>query len=284
MSSIDKTTLLTLAEQDSRIRAVILNGSRANSLVTPDEYQDYDILFMVTDIDSIKKDNTIYNTFGQPAIQQLPDDMLLGNEGGVNPISYAYLMIYDDGSRLDLTLFPIDKLEKYKRDSLSVVWLDKDGVLIDIPKSSDIDYHVQRPAQREFSEVCNEFWWCTTNVAKGLAREERLYAKDMMETVVRPMFLQLLEWKVGSEHNFSVSIGKSGKYIKQYLSTKSYNKVLRTYSNANVQNTWEAFSTMTAYFYELQLKLGKRLALEVNTKEAENTLKYIERIYSSIGR
>jgi len=283
MSPINETKILSLAKQDERIRAVILNGSRANSLVAPDEYQDYDIVFMVSDIESIKKDNTIYNTFGQPAIQQLPDDMLLGSEGGVTPISYAYLMIYDDGSRLDLTLYPIDKLNEYKRDSLSIVWLDKDNMFRDMPKASDIDYHVQRPTQREFTEVCNEFWWCATNVAKGLAREERLYAKDMMETVVRPMFLQLFEWKVGSEHNFSVSIGKSGKYIKQYLSTKAYNKVLRTYSNANIQNTWEAFNTMTSYFYELQLKLGKRLALDVNTKEAENTLKYIDRIYSSIG-
>lgn len=283
MSPISETKILTLAKQDERIRAVILNGSRANSLVAPDEYQDYDVLFMVSDIESIKKDNTIYKTFGQPAIQQLPDDMLLGSEKGVTPISYTYLMIYENGSRLDLTLYPIDKLDEYKRDSLSIVWLDKDDLFKDMPKASDIDYHVQRPTQREFTEVCNEFWWCATNVAKGLVREERVYAKDMMETVVRPMFLQLLEWKVGSEHNFSVSIGKSGKYIKQYLSTKAYNKVLRTYSNANVQNTWEAFNTMTTYFYELQLKLGKRLALDVNTKEAENTLKYIDRIYSSIG-
>jgi len=39
---------------------------------------------------------------------------------------------------------------------------------------------------------------------------------------------------------------------------------------------------MTTYFYELQLKLGKRLALDVNTKEAENTLKYIKKIRSSV--
>ncbi|MDM1398726.1 aminoglycoside 6-adenylyltransferase [Myroides odoratimimus] len=279
MASPLQTEILQLAKQDDRIKAVILNGSRANPMVTPDQYQDYDIIYMVTDIENIKKEGIVYKTFGQPAIQQLPDDMHLGNEEDLPSVSYAYLMIYEDGSRLDLILFPVDQLEQYKKDSLSIVWLDKDGIFKDIPKSSDIDYHVQRPTQREFTEVCNEFWWCSTNVAKGLAREERVYAKDMMESVVRPLFLQLLAWKIGSEHHFNVSIGKSGKFIKNYLSDEDYNKVLRTYSNANIQNTWEAFHTMTTFFQELQIELGKRLVLKVNVEEATNALQYINRIY-----
>lgn len=278
MSSKLETNILVLAQQDERIRAVILNGSRANPLVTPDSYQDFDIVYIVNDIEGIKQEGIVHKKFGKPAIEQLPDDMLLGNEDGVTPISYAYLMIFNDGNRLDLTLFPLEKLNEFKQDSLSVIWLDKDNLFNDIPASSDIDYHVKRPTQREFTEVCNEFWWCSTNIAKGLARKERLYAKDMMESVVRPMFLQLLAWKIGSDNNFKVSIGKSGKYIKQYLSTEEYNKVLRTYSNANIQNTWEAFNTMTTYFHQVQLILGKKLSLTVNTKEAKNALQYINLI------
>lgn len=278
MSSQLETNILRLAQQDERIRAVILNGSRANPLVAPDDYQDFDIVYMVNDIDGIKSEDLVHKKFGKPTIEQRPDDMHLGNEDGIIPISYAYLMIFDNGSRLDLTLFPIEKLNEFKRDSLSVIWLDKDNLFNDIPASSDADYHVKRPTQREFTEVCNEFWWCSTNIAKGLARKERLYVKDMMESVVRPMFLQLLAWKIGSYNNFNVSIGKSGKYIKQYLDTEEYNKVLRTYSNANIQNTWEAFNTMTSYFYQVQLILGKKLSLTVNTKEAKNALKYINLI------
>ncbi|MTG99321.1 MULTISPECIES: aminoglycoside 6-adenylyltransferase [Myroides] len=273
-----QTTIVKTAEKDDRIRAVILNGSRANSLVKPDKYQDYDIVYFVTDIETVKIEEVIHQAFGEPIIEQRPDDMELGNEIGNTPISYTYLMIFEDYSRIDLTLFPIGELAKYKRDSLSVVWLDKDHLFDDIPQPSDRDYHVNRPTQRAFTEVCNEFWWCTTNVAKGLAREERLYAKDMMETVVRPMFTELLSWKIGCEHNFEVSIGKSGKFIKQYLSAEDYNRVLRTYSNANVQRTWDALTVMTTYFYELQLYLGKQLELEVNTSEANQVLKYIKYI------
>ncbi|MCC9044412.1 aminoglycoside 6-adenylyltransferase [Myroides sp. M-43] len=278
MSSQLETNILALAQQDERIRAVILNGSRANSLVTPDQYQDFDIVYIVNDIESVKREGIVHKKFGKPAIEQLPDDMYLGNEEGIIPVSYAYLMIFDDGSRLDLTLFPLQKLNKLKQDSLSVIWLDKDGLFNDIPASSDVDYHVKRPTQREFTEVCNEFWWCSTNVAKGLARKESLYAKDMMESIVRPMYLQLLAWQIGSDNNFNVSIGKSGKYIKQYLSTEEYNKVLRTYSNANIQNTWEAFNIMTSNFYQIQVSLGTKLSLTVNTKEAKNALKYIDLI------
>lgn len=46
-----QSKILNIAQTDDRIRAVILNGSRANAKVTPDVYQDYDIVFIVKDFD-----------------------------------------------------------------------------------------------------------------------------------------------------------------------------------------------------------------------------------------
>ncbi|MDR2222517.1 MAG: aminoglycoside 6-adenylyltransferase [Flavobacteriaceae bacterium] len=270
-----KDKIVSFAQANENIRAVILNGSRANSKVVPDAYQDYDIVYFVSDLEKINSETLIHQTFGTPIIQQLPDVMLLGNNPLAKSISYTYLMIFDDNSRLDLTLFPLNQLAKYQADSLSVVWIDKDDIFQNIPPASDVDYHVQRPSQREFTEVCNEFWWCTTNVAKGLARQEIVYAKDMMENVVRPMFLQLIAWKIGSENNFSVSVGKSGKYIKQYLSDAVYAKITATYCDATIENNWTALYSMCLFFQELQRELGQQLQLKVNTAEGNNSLSYL---------
>lgn len=40
-------TILTTANQHDSIRAVFMNGSRANPNVTPDIFQDYDIVYVV---------------------------------------------------------------------------------------------------------------------------------------------------------------------------------------------------------------------------------------------
>lgn len=173
-----ENNILNIAKTDNRIRAVLLNGSRANPNVDPDKYQDFDIVFIVKNFDSFLKDRSWIRTLGKPILQQFPDEMKLGKKKNEESFSFTSLLIFDNKKRIDLTLWPYEKLNShYKPDSLTIVWLDKDNLFKNIPKSSDKDYHIKEPNQLEFTEVSNEFWWTITNVAKGLKREEIIYSK-----------------------------------------------------------------------------------------------------------
>lgn len=271
--------IITLAETDDRIRAVLLNGSRANANVNPDKYQDFDIVFLVKEFNSFLSDRNWIDALGKPILQQLPDEMELGKNPYEENVSFGFLMIFEDGSRIDLTLFPHEKFEThFKIDSLTIVWLDKDDMFKNIVAASDKDYHIKKPGQREFAEVCNEFWWCVTNVAKGLKREEIIYAKDMLENVVRPMFWKVIEWNIGVENNFEVSAGKSGKFAKRFMHESLYKDVLKTYSDADTENNWSALQLMTEIFIKEQKKLAKELCFEINVEEAENSMEFIEKV------
>lgn len=172
-----KHKILKLAENENRIRAVLLNGSRANPNITPDKYQDHDITFIVQDFDAFCNNKDWFDVLGRPFLQQFPDEMTLGRDENEDKVSYTFLTIFEDGSRIDITLFPIEKMDAhFKRDSLTIIWMDKDDIFPKDIAPSDSDYHTARPTQREFSEVCNEFWWTITNVAKGLKRREILFA------------------------------------------------------------------------------------------------------------
>lgn len=268
--------ILDFAKSDDRIRSVILNGSRTNSNVIPDQYQDFDIVFIVKNFNSFLKNRHWIDVLGKPILQQLPDEMELGKDPHVETISFGFLMIFEGGYRIDLTLFPYEKFEThFKSDSLTLVWLDKDDLFKNIAQPSDKDYHITKPSQQEFTEVCNEFWWCVTNVAKGLKREEIIYAKDMLENVVRPMFWKLIEWNVGYKHNFKVSLGKSGKFAKKFMSESLYEDVLNTYSNADINSNWDALELILKIFAEEQGKFAKELNYKINTKEIENSTEYI---------
>ena len=49
------------------------------------------------------------------------------------------------GIRIDLTLFPIEKMSShFSPDSLTMVWLDKDGIFSDIEMPSDKDYLIRK--------------------------------------------------------------------------------------------------------------------------------------------
>ena len=224
-------------------------------------------------------DRNWISCFGIPILQQFPDEMTLGNENNREKVSFAFLTIFEDGNRIDLTLFPREKFESdFVMDSLTLVWLDKDNLFKNTPKSTDKDFYVKKPTQKEFFEVCNEFWWTITYVAKGLKRNEIIYAKDIMENVVRPMFLQIIEWKIGFDFDFKISIGKSGKFIEKYLESSFYEKILKTYTGADIEKNWNALFLMTKIFKEQQKQLSQNLNFDMNEDETNNAIKYIEKL------
>ena len=271
--------ILSKAKSEERIRAVLLNGSRANPNVKPDQFQDFDIVYIVTDLESFKRDVGWIDFFGEILVKQLPDQMTIGE---TDSVSFAYLMLFKDGNRIDLTLFPKDRLQTaFKKDSLTTILLDKDNLFQNTPSSSNKDYLIKKPGQKEFSDVCNEFWWVSTYVAKGLARNQIIYAKYMMEGPVRVMFLKMVEWSIGIEKDFNVDVGMSGKYIKDHVSPILYSKILRTYSDYQVENNWSAIFVMTEIFSDLAKKVAGTLSFHYDSTEEANTLSWLTKIRSS---
>ncbi len=276
-----KNLILDFARQDDRIRAVLLNGSRANPNIKPGKLQDFDIVFIVDNLESFTIDHSWTNIFGEKIIFQLPDEMNLGNEDCNNrKISFAYLMLLKDKNRIDLTLFPIQKIKSnFVLDSLTTLWLDKDNLFTKLPQPSDINYHIQKPTEKEFLDTCNEFWWVSTYVAKGLLRNEIIYAKEMLETIIRPMFFRIIEWKVGIENNFSVSSGKAGKFLKGYLTNDFYRTILMTYSNFETEENWKALLLMTEIFQQVSNFVANELGFIINKIEEQNTIAYLKEQY-----
>ncbi len=274
-----KKLILDFAAADERVRTVLLNGSRANPKILPDICQDFDIVFIVTDLGSFTSDHNWTNIFGKMLIRQLPDEMNLGCDKEKDKVSFSYLMLLQDGNRIDLTLFPLENIISFNRDSLTIVWLDKDNLFSNIAEPSDTDYLIKKPTEKQFSDVCNEFWWVSTYVAKGLARKEKTYAKEIMETVVRPMFMKMVEWNIGIQTDFFVSFGKGGKFMKQYLSKTLYKKILNTYADHRLKNNWRALFAMMNIFGEITTATAESLHFHYETSEEKNVKNYISQLY-----
>ncbi|HEI8284600.1 TPA: aminoglycoside 6-adenylyltransferase, partial [Enterococcus faecium] len=201
--------VLSLAEQDERIRIVTLEGSRANINIPKDEFQDYDITYFVSDIEPFISNDDWLNQFGNIIMMQKPEDMELfpPEEKG-----FSYLMLFDDYNKIDLTLLPLEELDNYlKGDKLIKVLIDKDCRIKRDIVPTDIDYHVRKPSAREYDDCCNEFWNVTPYVIKGLCRKEILFAIDHFNQIVRHELLRMISWKVGIETGFKLSVGKNYK-------------------------------------------------------------------------
>lgn len=237
--------ILGVAQADERIRAVIMNGSRVDPNTPRDIFQDYDIVYVVTDVASFVNDPAWIDCFGKRMIMQLPDAMADASSADG---SFAYLMQFADGNRIDLTLFPLASLERMERDSLSVLLLDKDGVVAPFDPPHDGDYLPKPPSDKEFADCCNEFWWVAAYVAKGLWRDEITYAKYMQDQVVRDQLMQMLVWYVGVKTDFARSPGKFGKHLRNYLESELWTALMQSYADANIDRTWDAMFVMATLF------------------------------------
>ncbi|GAB2535544.1 aminoglycoside 6-adenylyltransferase [Gracilibacillus alcaliphilus] len=264
--------ILDTAMEDERIRAVGMNGSRTNPNVSPDIFQDYDIVYIVKDVQSFIDDPGWIDVFGERLIMQTPDAMsLIPSE---SKDTFAYLMKFHDGNRIDLTLFPVERAaEWHGGDKLSIVLLDKDNILPTLDPPTDKDYQVQRPNQQLFDDCCNEFWWVSTYVVKGLWRQELIYAQDHLH-VIRGMLMHMLSWRIGMEHDFAISVGKSGKHFKSLLDKQEWEALLETYADGSYQGAWQALDSMCQLFEQTALKVARQLELIYDTEESARVQQY----------
>jgi aminoglycoside 6-adenylyltransferase len=248
------------AKNDERIRAVIMNGSRVNPNAPRDIFQDFDIVYLVTEVASFRDDSTWINRFGDLMILQMPEAM--EDPPPQNNGNFIYLMQFTDGNRIDLGLVPIANFNDLKADSLSVLLLDKDGVLKPFEPPNDSSYLPRPPTAKVFSDCCNEFWWVCPYIAKGLWREEIIYAKALVDQILRDQLLKLLAWHIGVKTGFSRNPGKLGKYFQQYLEPELWEMLQRTYADASYDHTWEALFVMGDLFRKVAVPLAEHFGFD----------------------
>ena len=77
-----------------QVEAVVMSGSRTCPNVPKDEFQDYDVVYVVDDFDNLRSDLSWLDQFGKRIIEQ---EVTLDHRR-------LYLMLFEDGNRIDLTL------------------------------------------------------------------------------------------------------------------------------------------------------------------------------------
>lgn len=264
--------ILTFAERDERIRAVYLNGSRADPNAPEDKYQDFDIVYVVREFEAFKADWSWLDVFGERLIMQTPEIMRYPDGSG----HFNWMMLFTDGNRIDLTLIPIERPDLISHASDTVTLLDKDGILPDYPPNSDRDYRVKAPDKLFYFSACNNFWWCMQNVAKGVARDELPYAMGMFNRVVRSELNDMLGWYIAMDHDFDISVGKMGKYFKYLLPAEMYALYEKTYTDW--AHVWDSIFAACDLFRIAAPAVAERLGFEYVKADEEGMMAYLKMV------
>ena len=248
-----------------QVDAIAMSGSRTNPKAPKDEFQDYDVVYIVEDLDGLIADLSWLNSFGKRIIEQ---HNVLGNRR-------LYLMLFEDGNRIDLTLCPKDHIQEWVESEADFTVLEDPKGLF-VPHSPSPQRYWTNPAsETDFKNSCNEFWWVSAYVVKGICRNQVIYATDHLYGICQQELLKILAWQVAADKG-TVDIGKNYKYLFNYLPAekeKEFSALLDFSSLDKI--TQSLFDTMQLFHREAQ-SLAQKMGYDYDKEVAEKMIEYAE--------
>ncbi len=269
--------IIDIAAKDERIRAVTMEGSQVSKNATHDRYSDFDISYVVRDIREFTKDHKWIEIFGDILIVQCPMDWYNQPYDYAGHDNFAYLIQFKDGNRIDLTLIDVRNIEKQQSYcEPRMVLLNKDDFKELKQITDESVFYIQKPSEMEYYNTCNEFRWLSIYISKGLCREEIYYAKYAYDVLVMEMFIKMLNWKIGVDHDFDVTTGNHSKYLKRFLRAEEMERFHGIFPNGTYEDIWSKLFVMYDYFAELAEYVGQALGYDFDAKETEEVRMFLQ--------
>ena len=251
--------------QSLQVEAVAMSGSRTDTKAPKDEFQDYDVVYVVDDLDNLTSDLAWLDRFGNRLIEQYN---VLGNRR-------LYLMLFEDGNRIDLTLCPKEYIQEWVDSEAGYTVLEDKMRLFEIFSPSPERFWIHIASETDFKNSCNEFWWVSAYVVKGICRNQVIYATDHLYGICQKELLKVLAWQVASDKG-TVDVGKNYKYLFNYLPTEKEKEFSDLLDFSSIEKlTQSLYATMKIFHQEAQ-SLAQKMGFDYDKEVAERMIQYAE--------
>ena len=240
-----------------------LSGSRTDTKAPKDEFQDYDVVYVVDDLDTLTNDLSWLDQFGKRVIEQ---EVTLGHRR-------LYLMLFEDGKSIDLTLCPKEHINEWVASEADYTVLVDEKDLFESYSPSPQRFWTSPASETDFEKTCNEFWWVSAYVVKGIYRKQVIYATDHLYGICQQEVLKILAWQVASDRG-AVDIGKNYKYLFNYLPIEKEFSALLDFSSLD-KITQFLLATMEFFHQEAQ-SLAHKMGFKYEKEVADKMMRYAE--------
>ena len=263
-----ETEMLDLILQIAKtlqVKAVAMSGSRTNPKAPKDEFQDYDVVYVVDDLDNLTSDLSWLDLFGKRIIEQ---EVGFGHRR-------LFLMLFEDGNRIDLTLCPKEHIQEWVDSEAGFTILEDEKGLFESYSPSPKRFWIHPATETDFKNSCNEFWWVSAYVVKGICRHQVIYATDHLYGICQQELLKVLAWQVASDKG-TVGVGKNYKYLFNYLPTSKEKEFSNLLDFSSIEKlTQSLFATMKLFHQEAQT-LAQKMGFDYDKEVAEKVIEYAE--------
>ena len=261
---------------------MLLTSSRAIPHAPGDVFSDYDVILVVREVHPLYEDRAWLEAFGSVLV--VYRDPLEPHDGFLKS---AYVTQYENGLKIDFTLWPVEILQRVAAnphlppefDTGYLVLLDKDHLTDGLKPPTYTAYIPTPPTEAEYQTVVELFFHEATYAVKHLWRDDLMAAKYNLDHGMKLDNLRLmLEWRLEIDHKWSVKPGPYGRRLKQWLRPDLWTELESTYTGAGLDANWAAMFRTIALFRKVAIEVGDRLGYPYPHDLDRRAVAYLQKV------
>ena len=191
-------------------------------------------------------------------------------------------MLFEDGNRIDLTLCPKQQIQEWVDSEAEFIVLEDKKGLFEYYSPSPQRFWMSSASETDFKNSCNEFWWVSAYVVKGICRNQIIYAIDHLYGICQQEFLKILAWQVASNRGV-VDIGKNYKYLFNYLPTEKEKEFSNLLDFSSIEKLSQSLLATMQLFHQEAQRLAQKLDFDYDKEVAEKMIEYAEERVKKFG-
>lgn len=258
--------LVAWGESQPDVRAMLLTSTRAIEGASVDQFSDYDIIVICSDVKARFEDRSWLRTFGDVVVDWW-DPLELDPDTGL--LTTGNIVYYSGTLKIDFTLWPLEMVGVVEQqlptelDAGYRVLLDKDGLTQSWQDATGKGYKAELPDCERYLDTINSFFIGVPYVVTALLRGELLPAKWVLDYDMRYEYLlPMLKWYALSIHGETAQIGNLGKGIQRYLPGETMQRLASTYAGMDIESNRLALTEMIDLFRDIAHHVGEAIGCE----------------------
>jgi len=160
------------------------------------------------------------------------------------------------------------------------VLLDKDGIVEHLLRVNAEVPSSHPPAQDEFLDLINDFWYHTVWTAKKLRRGELWTAIGCSDSYMMWRLLRMIEWHACATNGWDYDTWHGGRFLEQWADARIVKDLHGVFAHYDEKDLWRSLSATMDLFRWVTVETAAQLKYPYPTSADEHATELVQSMFS----
>jgi aminoglycoside 6-adenylyltransferase len=160
------------------------------------------------------------------------------------------------------------------------VLLDKDGIVEHLLLVNAEVPSAHPPAQDEFLDLINDFWYHTVWTAKKLRRGELWTAQGCSDSYMKWRLLRMIEWHACATNGWDYDTWHGGRFLEQWADDRIVKDLQGVFAHYDEKDLWRGLSATMDLFRWVAIETAAQLKCPYPTSADEHATELVQSMFS----